>query len=126
MRYNSHDFGGSTLAMRGCGNVFSAIKTGRRAAVLLAALCFIGSARADSGIESWSALQAAIDAASGDAIVLTESVTAGESDTAPVIPDGLEITLDLNGPAQTTTTGIEEASLWHNDPSTNLPYYCPC
>lgn len=66
--------------------------------MLLAALCFIGSARADSGIESWSALQAAIDAAaSGDTIVLTESVTAGESDTALVIPDGLDITLDLNG-----------------------------
>ena len=78
--------------------MFSIIKTGRCAALLLATLCFICSARADSGIESWSALQDAIDSAvSGDTIVLTGNVTAGESDTALVIPDGVEITLDLNG-----------------------------
>ena len=86
------------MAMRGCGNVFSVIKIGRRAALLLAALCFICMARAEAGIESWSALQGAIDSAvSGDTIILTGNVKAGESDTALVIPDGLEITLDLNG-----------------------------
>jgi len=86
------------LAMRGCGDVVSVSRIARLAALLLAALCLICSARADSGIESWSALQNAIDsAASGDTIVLTGDLTAGASDTALVIPDGLEITLDLNG-----------------------------
>ena len=86
------------MAMRGCGDVVSVSRIARLAALLLAALCLICSARADSGIESWSALQNAIDsAASGDTIVLTGDLTAGASDTALVIPDGLEITLDLNG-----------------------------
>lgn len=70
----------------------------RRTALLLVALCFICSARADTGIDSWSALQGAINSAeSGDTIVLTEDLTAGESDTALFIPDGMKIKLDLNG-----------------------------
>ena len=86
------------MAMRGYIDVVSARKTARHAVILLVVLCFIFSAQAESGIESWSALQDAIDsAASGDTIVLTGDLTAGESDTALVIPDGLEITLDLNG-----------------------------
>ena len=66
------------MAMRGCGDVVSVSRIARLAALLLAALCLICSARADSGIESWSALQNAIDsAASGDTIVLTGDLTAG-------------------------------------------------
>ena len=86
------------MAMRGCGDMVSVSRLARLAALLLAALCLICSARAEAGIESWSALQDAIDsAASGDTIVLTGDVTAGEADTALVIPDGMKITLDLNG-----------------------------
>jgi len=73
-------------------------RIGRGTALLIAALFFICSARADSGIKSWSGLQDTINSAvSGDMIVLTENVTAGESDTALVIPDGMILTLDLNG-----------------------------
>ena len=68
------------------------------AAILLAALFLVCSAHADSDLESWSSLQEAISGAeSGDIIALTVDVTAGESDTALVIPDGMKITLDLNG-----------------------------
>lgn len=64
--------------------------------MMLLLLC--GIARADTGIDSWTALQGAINSAeSGDTIVLTGDVTAGESDTALVIPNGMTIMLDLNG-----------------------------
>ena len=86
------------MGMRGCSKVVSVKRIAGRAALLLTVLCFICLARADSGIGSWSALQEAIDSAvSGDTIVLTGDLTAGASDTALVIPDGPEITLDLNG-----------------------------
>ena len=66
--------------------------------MLLAVLCFICSARADSGIESWSALQDAIDCArDGEIITLSEDLTALEADTEITVPEGKRLTLDLNG-----------------------------
>lgn len=74
------------------------------AAILLFALTLFGgfaaadAARTDSDIESWPALQDVINsAASGDTIVLTEDLTAGEADSALIIPAGKNLTLDLNG-----------------------------
>lgn len=47
---------------------------------------------------TWSALQDAIDGAeSGDTITLSSDVIATESDIALSVPDGMVLTLDLNG-----------------------------
>ena len=65
---------------------------------LLAALLFAVAARADSGIDSWSALQEAVDRAeSGAVIVLSRDLTALESEATLNIPAGKRLTLDLNG-----------------------------
>ncbi|MBQ6325651.1 MAG: hypothetical protein IJI26_06255, partial [Clostridia bacterium] len=48
---------------------------------LLAALLFAVAARADSGIDSWSALQEAVDRAeSGAVVILSRDLTALESE----------------------------------------------
>ena len=71
---------------------------GRLSAALLAMLLLGTAARAQGGIESWAALQAAIDGAgSGDVISLTEDLTAREADKGLTIPTGKRVTLDLNG-----------------------------
>ena len=65
---------------------------------LLAALLIAVAARADSGIDSWAALQAAVNRAESGAIVtLSCDLTALESDAAINIPAGKRLTLDLNG-----------------------------
>ena len=57
-----------------------------------------GAAQASPDIRTWAGLQEAIDAAeSGDTITLTADLTAGEHDSRLRIPDGLILTLDLNG-----------------------------
>ena len=73
-------------------------RIGRLAALLLAAWCFMGFARADAAIDSWSALQAAIDrAGAGEVIALTEDLTALEGDVTLTMPAGKRLVLDLNG-----------------------------
>lgn len=75
----------------------------RRAAAGLAAamlvLCFFGAgARAEAGIESWAALQEAIDRAGhGDVVTLTDDLVALEADDGLTVPAGWRMTLDLNG-----------------------------
>ncbi|MBQ3478992.1 MAG: hypothetical protein IJH25_12575, partial [Clostridia bacterium] len=65
---------------------------------LLAALLFAVAARADSGIDSWSALQEAVDRAeSGAVVILSRDLTALESEATLNIPAGKRLTLDLNG-----------------------------
>lgn len=67
------------------------------AAVLLAVVLLPGS-QAWAESSAWQALQEAIDRMEeGDVFILTEDVTADESDTALIIPDRMTITLDLNG-----------------------------
>ena len=73
-------------------------RIGRLAALLLVAWCFMGFARADAAIDSWSALQAAIDrAGAGEVIALTEDLTALEGDVTLTMPAGKRLVLDLNG-----------------------------
>ncbi len=73
---------------------------GAFAALLVAALLFGGAARAEGGVDSWPALQAAIDGAeSGEVIVLSGDVTAGASDATLTVPAGKSLALDLNGHA---------------------------
>ena len=56
------------------------------------------AARPNSGIDTWAALQEAVDrAVNGDVVVLSSDLTAGESDRALIIPAGVSLTLDLNG-----------------------------
>ena len=73
-------------------------------AVLLIAMLLPGGiaaaegARTDSGIETWAALQEAFDrAGSGETVVLSADLTAGEGDSALSIPAGKRLALDLNG-----------------------------
>ena len=73
-------------------------RIGRLAAALLAVWCFMSFARADAAIDSWSALQAAIDrGGAGEVIALTEDLTALEGDVTINIPAGKRLVLDLNG-----------------------------
>ena len=70
----------------------------RAAALLVVALLVGGAARAESGVDSWSALQAAIDrAGAGEVIALTEDLTALEGDVTLTVPAGKRLVLDLNG-----------------------------
>lgn len=86
------------MVKRGCSNVVSVKRIAKCAALLLAALCFICSAQADSGIESWSALQEAINRArDGEVISLSQDLTALEADEQITVPKGKRLTLDLNG-----------------------------
>lgn len=56
------------------------------------------AAQNSSGVNAWSALQDEINSAKyGDTIMLGADVTATESDVALSIPDGMVLTLDLNG-----------------------------
>ena len=56
------------------------------------------AAQNSSGVNTWSAWQDEINSAkSGDTIMLGADVTATESDVALSIPDGMVLTLDLNG-----------------------------
>ncbi len=73
-------------------------RAGGFAALLLAVLLLVGPARADSGIESWSALQDRINGArNGAVIVLSDDLTALDGDVALTVPSGKRLTLDLNG-----------------------------
>ena len=70
----------------------------RAAALLVVALLVGGAARAESGVDSWSTLQAAIDrAGAGEVIALTEDLTALEGDVTLTMPAGKRLVLDLNG-----------------------------
>ena len=70
----------------------------RAAALLVVALLVGGAARAESGVDSWSDLQAAIDrAGAGEVIALTEDLTALEGDVTLTVPAGKRLVLDLNG-----------------------------
>ena len=70
----------------------------RAAALLVVALLVGGAARAESGVDSWSALQDSIDRAEdGEIITLSEDLKALDSDAQITIPAGKRLTLDLNG-----------------------------
>ncbi len=70
----------------------------RAAALLVVALLVGGAARAESGVDSWSALQDSIDrAGAGETIVLSGDLKALDTDAEITIPAGKRLTLDLNG-----------------------------
>ena len=70
----------------------------RAAALLVVALLVGGAARAESGVDSWSALQDSIDRAEdGEIITLSEDLKALDADDQITIPAGKRLTLDLNG-----------------------------
>ena len=70
----------------------------RAAALLVVALLVGGAARAESGVDSWSALQDSIDRAEdGEIITLSEDLKALDADAQITIPAGKRRTLDLNG-----------------------------
>ena len=70
----------------------------RAAALLVVALLVGGAARAESGVDSWSALQDSIDrAVDGEIITLSEDLKALDADAEITIPAGKRLTLDLNG-----------------------------
>ena len=70
----------------------------RAAALLVVALLVCGAARAESGVDSWSALQDSIDRAEdGEIITLSEDLKALDADAQITIPAGKRLTLDLNG-----------------------------
>ncbi len=67
-------------------------------ALLVDALLVGGAARAEGDVETWSALQDAIDrAGDGEIITLSEDLKALDSDAQITIPAGKRLTLDLNG-----------------------------
>ena len=67
-------------------------------ALLVVALLVGGAARAESGVDSWSALQDSIDRAEdGEIITLSEDLKALDADAQITIPAGKRLTLDLNG-----------------------------
>ena len=69
-----------------------------KALLYATALLVGGAARAESGVDSWSALQDSIDRAEdGEIITLSEDLTALEADAEITIPAGKRLTLDLNG-----------------------------
>ncbi len=49
----------------------------------------------DLGITSWAGLQAALNA--GGTVTLTHDITAADGDSCLEVPDGMTVTLDLNG-----------------------------
>ena len=68
------------------------------AALLVVALLVGGAARAESGVDSWLALQDSIDRAEdGEIITLSEDLKALDADAQITIPAGKRLTLDLNG-----------------------------
>ena len=70
----------------------------RAAALLVVALLVGGAARAESGVDSWSALQDSIDRAEdGEIITLSGDLKAVDTDAEITIPAGKRLTLDLNG-----------------------------
>ncbi len=70
----------------------------RAAALLVVALLVGGAARAESGVDSWSALQDSIDRAEdGEIITLSEDLKALDADAEITVPAGKRLTLDLNG-----------------------------
>ena len=70
----------------------------RAAALLVVALLVGGAARAESGVDSWSALQDSIDRAEdGEIITLSGDLKALDTDAEITIPAGKRLTLDLNG-----------------------------
>ena len=74
------------------------MKTYPKALLRAAALLVGGAARAESGVDSWSALQDAIDRAEdGEIITLSEDLKALDADAQITIPAGKRLTLDLNG-----------------------------
>ena len=70
----------------------------RAAALLVVALLVGGAARAESGVDSWSALQDSIDRAEdGEIVTLSDDLKALDTDAEITIPAGKRLTLDLNG-----------------------------
>ncbi len=70
----------------------------RAAVLLVVALLVGGAARAESGVDSWSALQGSIDRAEdGEIITLSEDLKALDADAEITIPAGKRLMLDLNG-----------------------------
>ena len=70
----------------------------RAAALLVVALLVGGAARAESGVDSWSALQDSIDRAEdGEIITLSEDLKALDADAQITIPAGKRLILDLKG-----------------------------
>ena len=70
----------------------------RAAALLVIVLLVGGAARAESGVDSWSALQDSIDRAEdGEIITLSEDLKALDTDAEITIPAGKRLILDLNG-----------------------------
>ena len=87
--------------MRARPGMFSGVRArGAFAALLVAALLFGGAARAETAVDTWAALQEAIDRAeAGETVVLSGDVSAGASDATLNVPTGRNLALDLNGHA---------------------------
>ena len=67
-------------------------------ALLVDTLLVGGASRAESGVDTWSALQGSIDRAEdGEIITLSEDLKALDADAQITIPAGKRLTLDLNG-----------------------------
>lgn len=67
-------------------------------AFVMILLLLSGIVRADSGIDTWAALQEAVDrAGDGEIITLSEDLTALEADAEITVSEGKRLTLDLNG-----------------------------
>ena len=67
-------------------------------ALLVDALLVGGASRAEGDVDTWSALQDAIDRAEdGEIITLSEDLKALDADAQITIPAGKRLTLDLNG-----------------------------
>ena len=70
------------------------------ALILFAVFCSVpaGAEQAPPDIRTWSGLQDTINAAApGDTVTLTADLKAADTDSRLQIPDGLTVTLDLNG-----------------------------
>ncbi len=66
--------------------------------ILAAVLFMVGTAKADTRIDTWAALQEAVNGAQNSSVItLTDDLTALETDVAINIPAGKRLTLDLNG-----------------------------
>ncbi|MBR3020620.1 MAG: hypothetical protein IKH57_26730 [Clostridia bacterium] len=87
--------------MMACPRTIPVAGVSRTASVFVMILLLLsGIARAESGIDTWSALQDAIDrAGDGEVITLSEDLTALEADAQITAPEGKRLTLDLNGHA---------------------------
>lgn len=85
--------------MMACPGTFPEIWAYRTAFTFAMILLLLsGIAHADSGIDTWAVLQAAIDRVEGGAVIsLSKDLTALEADAAITVSEGKQLTLDLNG-----------------------------